>query len=137
MVLNPAELWVRCHRSTVRATKCDGPATVWWTFNMMFSKHLREAVRHGRIRCTVRIWMRPHVKIGGWYPMEEGHVVVDSIAHISIDDVTDELARESGFESVDDLLRTAKHGAGDNVYLIRFHYMPPGAVDPPRWVGSP
>jgi len=23
----------------------------------------------------------------------------------------------------------AKHGSGDNVYLIRFHYMPPGAVE--------
>jgi len=75
------------------------------------------------------------VKAGGWYRMEEGHIVVDSIALISIADVTQELARESGFDSVDDLLRIARHGKGDNVYLIRFHYMPPGAVDPPTWVG--
>jgi len=37
---------------------------------------------------------------------------------------------------VDDLLRIARHGSGQNVYLIRFYYMPPGAVDKPRWVGS-
>jgi hypothetical protein len=67
--------------------------------------------------------------------MEEGQIVVDSIEMISIAEVTPELARESGFDSVDDLLRIARHGTGDNVYLIRFHYMPPGAVDPPRWVG--
>jgi hypothetical protein len=27
---------------------------------------------------------------------------------------------------VADLLQTAKHGPGDHVYLIRFHYIPPG-----------
>ena len=68
--------------------------------------------------------------------MEEGYVVVDSIAPITITDVTDDLARESGFESVDDLLRIARHGSGDEVYLIRFHYMPPGACEPPTWVGE-
>jgi len=61
--------------------------------------------------------------------MDEGHIVVDSIEPINISDVTEDLARESGFESVDDLLGIAKHGSGDNVYLIRFHYMPPGAVE--------
>jgi hypothetical protein len=108
----------------------------WVMFHMMFSKHLREEVRQGRIRCSVRIWTRPHVKVGGWYRMEEGHIVVDSIARITIADVTHDLARESGFDSVDGLLRIARHGGGDNVYLIQFHYMPPGAVDPPRWVGA-
>ena len=62
----------------------------------------------------------------------EGHIVVDSIAPIAVTDVTYDLARESGFESVDDLLRIARHGSGDKVYLIRFHYLPPGAWDTPR-----
>ena len=65
--------------------------------------------------------------------MDDGHIVVDSIAPIEVTDVTDDLARESGFESVDDLLRIARHGSGDQVYLIRFHYLPPGAWDGPRW----
>ncbi|HEY6328515.1 MAG TPA: hypothetical protein VI756_04190, partial [Blastocatellia bacterium] len=68
--------------------------------------------------------------------MEEGHIVVDSIEQIRIADVTRKLARESGFESVAELLQIARHGKGDNVYLVRFHYMPPGAVDPPRWAGE-
>ena len=65
--------------------------------------------------------------------MEDGHVVVDSISQITLDEVTHDLARESGFASVEELLGIARHGAGDNVYLIRFHYLPSGAWDAPRW----
>ena len=99
---------------------------------MVFTKRLREAVRRGRIRCSVRIWTRPHVKVRGRYRMDEGHIVVDSIAPIRVKDITYDLARESGFENVDDLLRTARHGRGNKVYLVRFHYLPPGAWDTPR-----
>ena len=93
----------------------------------MFARRLREGIRRGRIRCSVRIWTRPHVKVGGRYVMDDGHIVVDSISSITVADVTYDLARESGFESVDELLGIAQHGRGDNVYLIRFHYLPPGA----------
>ena len=61
---------------------------------MLFSKRLREGIRRGRIRCTVRIWTRPHVKVGGRDRMDEGHIVVDSIAPISVTAVTHDLARE-------------------------------------------
>src|SRR6476660_852562 len=100
---------------------------------MVFTKRLREGVRRGRIRCSIRIWTRPHVKVNGRYPMDDGHIVVDSIVPIEVDDITEDLAQESRFESVEDLLQIAKHGRGDNVYLIRFHYLPPGAWDGPRW----
>ena len=102
---------------------------------MVFTKRLRERIRRGRIRCSVRIWTRPHVKVGGRYPMDDGHIVVDAIEPITLDDVTYDLARESGFESVEDLLGIARHGPGDQVYLIRFHYLPSGAWDTPRWGG--
>jgi hypothetical protein len=96
---------------------------------MVFTKRLREGVRRGRIKCSVRVWMHPHVKVGGRYPMDEGHIVVDSIEEIEMADISNDLARESGFASVDDLLTIAKHGKGENVYLIRFHYLPPGGWD--------
>lgn len=100
---------------------------------MLFSKHLREGIRRGRITCSVRIWTQPHVKVGGRYQMDEGQIVVDSIVPIRLREITRDLARESGFASVKDLLQTAKHGRGDRVYLIRFHYLRPGAWDvPPR-----
>jgi len=96
---------------------------------MVFTKRLREGIRRGRIRCSIRVWTRPHVKAGNRYQMGDGHIVVDSIVPISVGDITYDLARESGFESVDDLLQVARHGRGDNVYLIQFHYLPPGGWD--------
>jgi len=94
---------------------------------VIFTKRLRDGVRSGRITCSIRIWMRPHVKAGNRYRMEEGEIEVDSVLPISLADVTPELARESGFKGVVDLLKIAKHGKGENVYLVRFHYVPPRA----------
>jgi hypothetical protein len=95
---------------------------------MQFAKRLREGVRNGEITCTVRIWMRLQVRVGGRYRMEEGEIEVDSIEPIGFPDITPLLARESGFLGVLDLLKVAKHGRGDNIYLIRFHYVPPPLV---------
>jgi hypothetical protein len=92
---------------------------------MVFAKRLREGVRQGQITCTIRIWKRLHVRVGGRYRMDEGEIEVDSITPIGFPDITPELARESGFAGVLDLLKVAKHGSGDNIYLIRFHYVPP------------
>jgi hypothetical protein len=92
---------------------------------MMFAKRLREGVRRGEITCSVRIWMRPHVTVGVRYRMGEGEIEVDSIEPIGLPDISPELARESGFLGVLDLLKVAKHGKGENIYLVRFHYVPP------------
>jgi hypothetical protein len=92
---------------------------------VQFDKRLREGVRRGQITCSVRIWMRPHVKVGGRYAMEEGEIEVDAILPIELRDITPELARASGFKGVVDLLKVAKHGRGENVYLVRFHYVAP------------
>ena len=92
---------------------------------MTFTKRLREGVRRGEITCSVRIWTRLHVRVGGRYKMEEGQIEIDSIEPIGLPDITPELARESGFLGVLDLLKVAKHGEGENIYLVRFHYLPP------------
>lgn len=92
---------------------------------MMFTKRLRDGVRRGQITCSIRIWQRPHVTAGKRYRMEEGEIEVDSVLPISLGDVTPELARASGFKGVVDLLKVAKHGSGENVYLVRFHFVPP------------
>jgi len=59
--------------------------------------------------------------------MEEGEIQVDSSEPIGFPDITPELARESGFFGVLDLIKVAKHGRGENIYLIRFHYVRPRA----------
>ena len=89
---------------------------------MIFTKRLRPGVQSGAITCSVRIWQRPKVKAGNRYDsMGVGQIEVDSIEQIEMSDITPELARESGFSGVVDLLKIAKHGPGTNVYLVRFH----------------
>lgn len=87
---------------------------------MTFTKRLRAPIIRGEVTCTVRIWKGPRVKPGGRYPLEHGHVRVTRIREIEISDITPELARLSGFAGVVDLLKVAKHGAGENVYLVDF-----------------
>ncbi len=93
---------------------------------MQFTRRLRPGVRDGSITCSVRIWQRQHVKPGGLHPMEEGNILVESIREIALEDVTGDLARRSGLLGVVDLLRVAKHGSGEKVYLVEFEYLPPG-----------
>ena len=69
--------------------------------------------------------MRSHVKVGNRYRMEEGEIEVDEVLPISLSDITPDLARASGFKGIVDLLKVAKHGKGESVYLVRFHYLPP------------
>ncbi len=92
---------------------------------MTFTKRLREGVRRGEITCSVRFWTHPRVTVGKRYRMDDGEIEVDSITSIGFPDITPELARESGFLGLVDLLKVAKHGKGNNIYLIRFHYVRP------------
>ena len=95
---------------------------------MVFDKRLRDGVRRGELTCSVRIWMSPRVSVGRRYRMEEGEIEVDSIEPIGFPDITPVLALESGFLGVLDLLKVAKHGKGENIYLIRFHFASPPRV---------
>jgi hypothetical protein len=105
--------------------------------SMMFTKRLREGVRRGEITSSVRIWLRPRVRVGGRYRMEEGEIEVDSIQQIGFPDITPELARQSGFLGVLDLLKIAKHGRGENIYLVCFHYIAPHPSKAQRPVKRP
>jgi hypothetical protein len=93
---------------------------------MTFTKRLRDRVRRGEITCSVRIWASARVTVGKRYKMEEGEIEVDSIEPIGLPDITPQLAQASGFLGVLDLLKVAKHGSGDRIFLVRFHYVPPG-----------
>jgi len=101
---------------------------------MVFARRLRDGVARGGITCSVRIWMSPYVTEGKRYRMGQGEIEIESITPIGFPDITPELARESGFLGVLDLPKVAKHGKGNNIYLIRFHYVPPRAkrVDQPK-----
>ena len=89
---------------------------------MMFKASLREPIRQGEITTTIRVWQSARVKVGGTYKLAPGQVVVVSVREIDINDITPAMARESGFAGVIDLLKTARHGAGQRVFFIRFRY---------------
>lgn len=92
---------------------------------MQFLKALRRRIQNGDIDCTVRLWQRPHVRVGGRYAVPPGYIVVTSVLEMSLSDITPELARRSGFAGVVELLKIAKHGPGRRVFLIEFRYEKP------------
>lgn len=91
---------------------------------MGFTKRLHAGIIAGEITCTVRIWRSARVKVGRRYGFGPGAVEVTGIRRIEIADITPELARRSGFAGVVDLLKVARHGSGDQVFLIDFEYRP-------------
>jgi hypothetical protein len=90
---------------------------------LQFTKRLRDPIKSGEITTSIRIWQRPRVKVGNRYGLGEGAIEVDRLQEIDLGDITAKLARESGFASVLDLLKIAKHGSGEKVYLVEFHYI--------------
>ncbi len=95
---------------------------------MQFTKKLRAGVESGAITTSIRIWQKPHVKVGGRYRVGDGTIVVTSIREISFEDISEPLAKASGFANVADLLKTAKHGTGRVIYFVRFYYEASAAV---------
>ena len=91
--------------------------------SLSFTKRLRGPIMGGEITTSIRIWLRPRVKIGGRYPLAGGYVEVTALTEIDLADVTDDMARESGFNDLDDLLGVAKHGRGERVFLVTFEYL--------------
>jgi hypothetical protein len=89
---------------------------------MQFLRTLRDRIRNGEISTTVRLWQRPHVKVGGRYALPPGEIVVTRVFEVSLAEITPELARASGFAGVVDLLKVAKHGPGRRVFVIEFRY---------------
>ena len=91
--------------------------------SLSFTKRLRGPIIAGEITTSIRIWLRPRVKIGGRYPLGGGHVEVTALTEIDLGDITDAMAFESGFADRDDLLSIAKHGRGERVFLVTFVYL--------------
>jgi hypothetical protein len=90
---------------------------------MLFIKKLRARIKSGEVTASVRIWKTPHVKAGNHYRLDEGRIKVTSIRQIFPEDLTDKLAQDTGFANLMDLMKTAKHGSGQNIYYVRFQYV--------------
>jgi len=93
---------------------------------MTFTKRLREPIMRGEITCSVRFWEKPHVKLGGRYALGPGFVEITSMRRIAMADITPDLARRCGFLGTIDMLKVAKHGPSEKIYLIDFKFIANG-----------
>lgn len=94
---------------------------------MMFAKALRARVRSGEITTSVRVWLTPRVRVGGRYPLLDGVVEVTRLQEVDLGDVTEAMALEGGFESLDAPMKTARHGRGERVFIVDFVFVPGAA----------
>ena len=92
---------------------------------MMFSKPLRQHVRSGEITTSVRVWQSPRVRVGGRYPLLDGHIEVARLQEIDLGDVTEAMARDGGFANLAALMQTARHGRGERVFIVDFVFVGP------------
>lgn len=90
---------------------------------LSFTKHLREPVARGEVTQTVRFWQRMGAKVGGRYAVEGGHIVVTAMRRIELSDITPDLSRRCGFLGVVDMLKMARHGPGEMIYLVDFEFI--------------
>jgi hypothetical protein len=90
---------------------------------MVFSKSLRPRIKSGEITSSIRIWKNARVKVGGRYPLDQSIIVITAIQEIEPDDLTDDLARETGFQDLADLMTIAQHGSGQRIFRIDFEYL--------------
>jgi hypothetical protein len=90
-----------------------------------FSKELRDDVAAGDIVVTIRLWRRPHAKVGGRYRVGLVDIEVDRIDQVPFASVSDADVRRAGEESRETLRARAAHAApiADDtlVYRIEFH----------------
>jgi hypothetical protein len=89
---------------------------------MTFTKRLRARVISGEITSSIRLWQTPRVKVGGRYALGGGAIEVTRLVEIDLDDVTEQTAKDSGFDDLDDLMSVARHGRGVRVFLVEFEY---------------
>jgi len=90
---------------------------------MQFTKSLKRRIKSGELTTSIRIWKSQRVTEGKRYRLDEGWIEVQSATEMALEDITSNMARESGFQGLADLLKTAKHGRGERVFLVSFIYL--------------
>lgn len=62
--------------------------------------------------------------MGARYPLLDGFVEVTRLRGVDLEDITDEMAREGGFADLEDLMKIARHGRGERVFIVDFVFVP-------------
>jgi hypothetical protein len=102
---------------------------------VLFTATAHPGLADGSITRTYRHWKRPQVKVEGRYRVGPVVLVVDALALVTVADITDAGARQSGFasaaEQIGYLRKASPHlAATDAVWQIDFHAEPPGDAPP-------
>ena len=98
---------------------------------------VRERVMRGEITESVRVWLRPRVREGGRYALGPGCIEVTSVTEVAPERITNALARRIGYKNADDLMKIARHGHGDRIYLVRFVYLDERPLPPAKAKKAP
>ena len=102
---------------------------------LLLKKHLVELVRAGKKRQTIRLWDRPHVRVGQIsYTPGLGQLKITGIDELPhLDALTDADAIADGFASLPELLREIHHAypvipPGKRLFRVTFQWpLPAGA----------
>jgi hypothetical protein len=88
---------------------------------MLLKNKLIDEIKAGRVTLIFRRWKKPGVKVGGTQMTQRGVIGIDAVDIVTIDEITDLDARESGFASKDDLVADL-YDREEDIYKIRVHF---------------
>jgi hypothetical protein len=92
---------------------------------VLLSRRAREGIQAGEITLAFRRWRRPTVRAGTRLRTPSGVIAVESVEEIADEDVTDEDARRAGHDSVQRVLASLAHRAGQPLYRVEVRYAGP------------
>lgn len=99
---------------------------------LLFKKKFMDAIRRGTKTQTIRLWRWRRMREGQYsYIPGAGYIVIDEIAEVRLEDLTDDDAQPDGFASADDLraeiaqLYPSAEAEGYRAFRVRFHVCPP------------
>jgi hypothetical protein len=87
---------------------------------MQFEPRLRQGLHDGSITVALRRWRRSQVVAGHQYRTGAGMVQAESIAAITLADITDKLARQAGFDSAASAVADLRGDPELPLYCVRF-----------------
>jgi hypothetical protein len=92
---------------------------------MLFTKAHLEGIRAGEIEVAFRRWRRPTVKAGGTLTTAIGVLAIDAVDPVEEDELSEQAARQSGFDGLDQLRAELAKRSEGQLYRIRFHLKGP------------
>ena len=90
---------------------------------MLFKRAILQRLIDGSATLAFRRWRKPTVRAGGRLTTELGVLAIDSVERVDDGALTEEAARQAGFESLAELQGLVRPD-GD-LYRIRLHYAGP------------